>query len=113
MTTVFAQSMNVRVSPRKLRLVADAVKKLSVASALEKLPFLAKSGAEPVLKTLKSAIANATHNLKLKIEDLKIQNILVDEGTKMKRRDMSHGARFGGGVITKRTGHIKVILSNE
>lgn len=110
MTTIIAQSLNVRVTPRKLRLVADAVKKLPIATVLEKLPLLAKSGAEPVLKTLQSAIANATNNLKLKAEDLKIKNILIDEGLKMKRRDMSHGARFGGGVITKRTSHIKVIL---
>lgn len=110
MTTVVAMSRNVRVSPRKLRLIADAVKKLTVTEALDKLPLLAKSGSQPVLKTLQSAMANATNNAKLKTQDLKIQNILIDEGDKMKRRDLSHGARFGGGIIQKRTSHIKVIL---
>ncbi|MBI3559306.1 50S ribosomal protein L22 [Candidatus Gottesmanbacteria bacterium] len=100
---------NVRVGPRKLRLVADFVRGLPAQEALDKLSFLIKSGAEPVTKALKSAIANS----KLKQEDLKIKNILINEGIKMKRRDKSHGARFGGGVIHKRTSHIKVILTDE
>lgn len=101
---IYALSKNVRVSPRKVRLVSDAIKGLSAVEAMNRLQFLAKSAAEPILKTIKSALANS------KKEDLKIKNILVDEGLRMKRRDMSHGARFGGGVITKRTSHIKVIL---
>lgn len=101
---IYALSKNVKVSPRKVRLVADAVKGLFALEAMIKLEFLAKSAAEPILKTIKSALANS------KKEDLKIKNILVDEGLKMKRRDMSHGARFGGGMIQKRTSHIKVIL---
>ena len=112
MTLITAHSRNIKVGPRKLRLIADAMKKLSVTQALEKLPLLAKSGAEPMLKALKSAVANAINNNKIKIEDLKIANVLIDEGLKMKRRDMSHGATFGGGMIQKRTSHIKVILSD-
>lgn len=83
---------------------------MSLTRAMDQLEILAKKGAKPILKTLKSAIANATNNKKLKMEDLKIKNILIDEGLKMKRRDMSHGARYGGGMIQKRTSHIKVIL---
>lgn len=105
-----AIAKNVRISPRKARMVADAIKKLSLVHALEKLHFLAKKGSEPIYSTLQSALANAVNNQKLKKEDLKLKNILVDEGLKMKRRDMSHGARFGGGVIAKRTSHITVIL---
>lgn len=113
MAEIVAKSMNVRVSPRKLRPVADAVKKLSVGQALERLPFLAKSGAKPLLLTLQSAVANATNNNKLKIEDLKIKNILIDEGLKMKRRDKSHNVRFGGGLRVKKASHIKVILQTN
>lgn len=107
---IVAQSKNVRISPRKVRMVAAAVKKLSVERAIIQLGFMSKAAAEPVLKTLKSAIANATVAGKIKSEDLKIKNILIDEGLKMKRRDTSHGARYGGGVIQKRASHIKVIL---
>jgi large subunit ribosomal protein L22 len=99
-----ATALNVRVSPRKARLIADAVRGLSATAAITKLEFLAKGAALPVQKTIKSAVANA------KGQELKVKNVLVDEGIKMKRRDTSHGARFGGGAIQKRTSHIKVIL---
>lgn len=105
-----ATSSNVRISPRKARQVIHSIKKMNLVNAQNALELLAKKGARPILKTLKSAVANATNNKKLKIEDLKIKNILVDEGLKMKRRDMSHGARYGGGLIQKRTSHIRVIL---
>ncbi len=104
-----AISKNVRVSPRKVRMVAAAVKKLSPVNALERLGMLAKSASQPILKTLQSAIANS----KLAVKDLKIKNILVDEGTKMKRRDTSHRASRDSGTIHKRTSHITVILTNE
>lgn len=101
-----AKALNVRVTPRKARAVADVVKKMTAKEAITKLPFLAKSASEPVLKVIKSAMANARK------DNLTIKNILIDEGLKMKRRDTSHGARFGGGVITKRTSHIKVVLTD-
>jgi len=106
-----AQSKNVRISPRKTRLVAAAVKKLSPAQAVEKLAFTARSASQPILKTLKSAMANAQGSGKVKMEELKIKNILIDEGLKMKRRDTSH--RPGReGLIQKRASHITVVLEN-
>ncbi len=107
---VTALSKNVRISPRKAREVTAVVKGQPVLAVLEKLPFLAKASTMPIVKAIKSAMANATNNYKLKPEDLKVKNILVNEGLKMKRRDTSHGARYGGGVIMKKTSHIKVIL---
>ena len=103
-----ALSKYVRVSPRKARLVVGAVKNLSVSVALDQLLFLSSSSSLPLVKTLKSAVANS----KLEAKDLKIKNILVDEGTRMKRQDKSH--RFGRdrGVIQKRTSHFKVILTD-
>lgn len=103
---VTARSKAVRISPRKIREVASAAKKLSVNDALAKLPFSTKNGAREILKALESAVANA----KQETSKLTIKNILVDEGLKMKRRDKSHGARYGGGVIQKRTSNITVIL---
>lgn len=101
-----ASSQAVRISPRKVRLVASAAKKLSVEEAIVKLAFSTKNGGREILKTLESAVANT----KQEASKLKIKNILVDEGLKMKRRDKSHGARYGGGVIQKRTSNITVIL---
>lgn len=98
----------VRISPRKARAVTSAVKDLSVADALDQLEFLARSSSQPILKTLKSAIANS----KKEAKDLKIKNILVDEGTRRKTWDKGH--RFGRdrGVIQKRTSHIKIVLTD-
>ncbi len=101
-----AKSKSVRISPRKLREVATSTKKLSVVEALEKLAFSTKNGAAEILKTLKSAVANS----KMEESKLKIKNIIIDEGIKMKRRDKSHGARYGGGVIQKKTSNITVVL---
>ncbi len=109
---VIAEAKYVRISPRKVRPMASAIKKLPVAEALEKLSLQTKNGAQPILAALKTAIANATNNHKLSLENLKIKNILVNEGMKMKRRDKSHGARFSSGMIIKRTSHIKVILTD-
>jgi len=90
-------------------MVADAVKKLSPAVASEKLQFMAKSGAEPIYKTLRSAVANALQVGKIAEGTLKIKNILINEGTRMRRQDTSH--RPGkSGIIHKQTAHITVIL---
>lgn len=110
---VEAITRNVRMSPRKVRLVAAAVRGMTVGRAREQLPFLIKAAAKPILKTIQSAAANAANNLKLKTEDLKIKNILVDEGIRKKHWDKSHGARFGGGVRQKRASHIKVVLADK
>ncbi len=96
----------VRISPRKIREVAVVVKKMSVEEAVAKLAFSTKNGAREILKTLKSAVANS----KMEASKLQIKNILVDESIKMKRRDKSHGARYGGGVIQKKTSNITIVL---
>ncbi|KKU90142.1 MAG: 50S ribosomal protein L22 [Microgenomates group bacterium GW2011_GWA1_48_10] len=106
-----AQAKYVRISPRKARLVAAVAKKLPLSQSLERLSYLIKRGSKPVLAVLKSAQANALSR-GLKAADLKIKNILIDEGIRMKRRDKSHGARYGGGLIHKRTSHITVILTD-
>ncbi len=101
------------MSPRKLRLVREVVVGLPVELALAKLQTLSKAGVKPLIITLKSAIANAVNNNKLEAGSLKVKNVLVDEGTRMKRQDTSHSSRAERGIIQKRTAHIKVILEGE
>lgn len=108
----FATAKSVRMSPRKVRVVVDAIKKLSLAVASEKLKFLSKAAAEPIYKALRSAVANAIQSGKVLESDLKIENIIIDEGTRMKRRDTSHRASRDSGTIQKRVSHIKIILSD-
>lgn len=106
-----AESKNVKVSPRKVRLVAEGVKKLSVANALLQLQLLHKRAATPVRKTLASAVANAVHNHHAVQENLIIQNLLVNEGISYKRYHFASRGRIK--PYKKRTSHIRVVLADK
>lgn len=96
------------MTPRKVRLVVDAVRGLTPRQALEQLAFMRKKAALPVEKTIKQAIANAVKNANIKEENLRFQEILVGEGPTSKRwRAVSRGRAH---QILKRTSHIKVLL---
>ncbi|MBL7158970.1 50S ribosomal protein L22 [Candidatus Microgenomates bacterium] len=106
-----AKSQHVRMSPRKVRLVVDGAKGLSLQKTLEYLILLRKRAAKPLLKTINSAIANATANFKLKEENLKIKSIEILKGPVLKRwRPVSRGRAH---PYKKRTSHIKVILEES
>lgn len=103
-----ASSQFIRVSPRKVRLVADAVRPLSLPLALAHLRSMDKWASGHLHKTLKSCIANAVNTMKVKEDQLTIKSIMVDEGPSFKRwqpvsRGMAHGYK-------KRTSHITVVL---
>ena len=105
---VKAKSKYIRMSPRKIRLVADSVKGLSLQKTLEYLVLLRKRAARPLLKTINSAVANAKANFKLKEENLKIKSIETLKGPMLKRwRPVSRGRSH---PYEKRMSHIKVIL---
>ncbi len=98
----------IHVSPRKLRLVADLVRRLQVDSALEQLRFSSKNAALPLTKVINSAIANAVHNFNLNKEDLFIKTLTVDGGPVFERyAPRAQGRAF---VERKRTSHISVVL---
>ncbi len=97
-----------RMSPRKVRLVADLVRGLPVTQALEQLKVCQKRAARPVAKLINSAIANAEHNQQLKKDNLFIKVIKVDQGPALKRwraRAMGRAA-----AIKKFTSHVSLIL---
>ncbi|HEY5682808.1 MAG TPA: 50S ribosomal protein L22 [Sulfuricaulis sp.] len=101
----------VRVSAQKGRLVADQIRGLPVARALEVLQFSPKKAAGHVRKVLESAIANAEHNEGADVDELKVATIQVDGGPTMRR---FHSRAKGRGVrILKRTSHITVVVSDE
>lgn len=98
----------IRTSPRKLRLVADAVRELSADKALEYLKFMGKRAAEPLYKTLKAAVSNAKSSHGLTADKLKIETIDIGEGPVYKRwRAVSRGMAHS---IMKRTSHINITL---
>lgn len=100
-----------RQSPRKVRLVADAIRGKQVDKALTTLGALNKRAAHAVAKVVSSAIANAVHNDAKDRENLIIKEIAVDEGATMKRyRPRAFGRAYR---IRKRTSHIAVSLGEK
>jgi len=104
-----AKLTNSRISPQKMRLVADQVRGLPVEKALDVLTFSNKKAATVIKKVLESAIANAEHNDGADIDELNISEILVDAGPTMKR--LRPRARGRADRIIKRTSHLKVTVS--
>lgn len=104
-----AEQKYLRTSPRKLRLVADMVREIgSPKTALEYLAHINKRAALPLEKVLKQAMANAKNNAGIKEDELKIKEIIVNEGPFYKRfRPVSRGRAHS---IKKRTSHIRIIL---
>lgn len=98
----------IRTSPRKLRLVADAVRGLPADKALDYLRFLGKRAALPLRKTINQAVAAAKDTKGFKPEDLTVKIIDIGEGPTFKRwRAVSRGAAHS---IAKRSSHIHVEL---
>ena len=106
----FAKFRYAHISPQKCRLIADVVRGKSVGLALSTLRFMPKKGAEMVLKTLESAVANAEHNHGADIDELKISRIEVDEAPVQKR--FAARAKGRGNRIVKRSSHITVHVSD-
>ena len=75
----------VRTSPQKARLVADQVRGLPVAKALNLLKFSDKKAAEIIYKVVYSATSNAENNNGADVDELKVVGITVDEGPILKR----------------------------
>jgi large subunit ribosomal protein L22 len=108
---VAAKLKYARISAQKCRLVADQIRGLSVARALDLLGFSPKKAASLMKKVLESAIANAEHNAGADIDELKVARVLVDEGPTQKR--MHARAKGRGSRIRKRTSHITVAVSDD
>ena len=107
---VKAKARFIRMSARKVRLVIDLIRGARVAQAQTQLRFANKVAAEPVLKLLNSAIANATNNFQLNKDDLVITSIMADEGPTLDRfHPRAHGRAM---PIRKRSTHISIVLEN-
>lgn len=105
---ITASLKNIRISPRKARLVADMVrgKKVSVAKTI--LMTAEKKAKHPLMGLIDSAVANASHNHKIDAETLFVKEIRVDQGFVMKRSmPVSRGSAH---PIKKRTSHVFVVL---
>lgn len=107
---VKAEQKFIRISARKIRLLAQAIKTLLPNEALLKLRFTNKTGERELYKVIKQAISNAVNVKKLAEKNLKFKSILIGEGSTLKRWRPKARGRMS--PINKRTCHIKVILES-
>lgn len=99
---------NISSSPRKLRLVADMVRKMDPYHALDILQFTNKAAATPLAKAIKTVIANASRK-----EGLTFKSIEVNEGLKLKRYRVGTAGAGRGRPYKKRMSQIKIVLTDE
>jgi len=106
---VYASLRHLHMAPRKVRLVINAVRGLPALEAEIRLSLMNRGAVMPVLKLLRSAMANAEHNFHLNKQDLAIKKITADGGPTLKRfRPRAFGR---GASIRNRTTHIELILA--
>ncbi len=109
--SVKAAAKGVRISPRKVAVVAGLVRGRSVADALTILQHTPRKAAIPVRKTIESARANAEHNHNFKPDTLQIVSIHVSPGPSLKRyRPAAHGRAL---PFQRRSSHIYVVVDGE
>lgn len=108
---VKAVAKAVRMSPRKVSVVASLVRGRTVADALTILEHTPRRSATPVKKVIESARANADYNHGYKPDTLKISEITVNNGPRYKRfKPVARGAAH---PYQLRTSHITVVVDGE
>ncbi len=110
-TEALAVAKDVRVTPRKVRLVIDLVRGKDVDEALAILKNVNRAASAPVYKIIKSAAANATNNFGMDGNKLYVAEIQASDGIKMKRF-MPRGKGSSSGLV-KRTANIRCIVKER
>ncbi|MGM9641112.1 MAG: 50S ribosomal protein L22 [Faecousia sp.] len=101
----------VRMSPRKVKLVCDMIRGKDVKTATAFMMQTPKAACEPMLKLLKSAVANAEHNFGMNADNLYVSTVVANPGPTLKRGRMA--SRHGFNRILKRTTHITIGVSEK
>jgi large subunit ribosomal protein L22 len=108
---VKATLKNIRISPQKARLVADLVRGMKATEAVTMLRFTDKKAADPIMKLIKSAVHNATHNFNLAEDKLVVAEIQVGDAPTLKRiRPRSRGQ---ADRLSKRTSNVYVTVKES
>ncbi len=112
---VRAIARHIPMSPRKVRLVVNAVRGMDAQGALDVLQFMPNRAATPVYKLIQSAVANAEENFGLEVDELLVSRIYADGGPR--HRKAPYGGRFAGRgrfrPIIVRSSHITVVLAER
>lgn len=106
---ITAHLRNLRISPRKVRLVADLVRGKKAEDAVVELRMQAKRAADPIRKLIESAMANAEHNNNLNRNDLVVSEIFVNDAITMKRYMPRAFGRAS--ILRKRGSHVTLSVS--
>src|SRR3989344_9704921 len=101
-------SKNLKISPKKLRFLLPAIKKLKPAEILDYLMYTPKRSAEIFYNVIKSALSNAKNVLKVDEKILRFKHLSVEDGNRLKR--FKAGGRGTAKPILRRFSHIKIIL---
>jgi large subunit ribosomal protein L22 len=109
--STYAVNRGVKVSPRKVAVVAALVRGRTVADALVILDHTPRNAAQYVKKTVRSAQANAEHNHNYKPDTLYISEISVTPGPRFKR--FRPAARGRANRFQHKTSHIRVVVEGE
>lgn len=112
--TAVARLSNLRIAPRKVRLVADLIRGKKVSQARDVLRFTIKKSRDPIWKLLESAVANAENtaiekNERIDTDELYVTRIMVNEGRTLSR--FQPRARGRACKIRKRSSHVELVLS--
>jgi len=103
-----------RITPRKVRVVADLIRGKNVNAALAQLAYVEKRAAEPVAKLLRSAVANAEQaakNQQFDADALRVKSLMVDQGPSLRRyMPRAMGRAF---KVLKKTSHIALTITDE
>lgn len=108
---VTATLKNLRTSPRKVRLVAEAIKGMDANAALVQLPLIVKKSSRDLEKLLRSAMANARNNFGIDADNLLVEEVRVGEGPRLKRwLPRAYGRAT---LILKRTSHVSLTVTEK
>lgn len=107
--SITAKIRYLRMTPRKVRAVADQIRGMRAAKAVDYLTFCKRRAARPLLKLVKSALASADQRGDVDLDNLVIAKLLVDQGPTFKR--WLPRARGMATPILKRTSHVAVELA--
>jgi large subunit ribosomal protein L22 len=108
---VRAITRHVRMSPRKVRLVGNAIKGMRVREAVAALELIPNKAGDIIAKTVKSAVANAENNYNLAVDELYVVQVVADEGRSLKR--WRARARGRAAPIIKRSSHVTVVVKER
>ena len=108
---VKAYIKDLRMSPRKVKIVCDQLRGKAVGDVVAILMTTPKIAAEPLLKLVKSAVANAENNAEMDVEKLYISQCFVTPGqTLIRVRPVSKGRAYR---ILKRTSHVTIAVAEK